>query len=171
MVGTQSDLDVSGKGIVRLRDALKSDLPDLFEHPRDPVANQMVAFTAKDPNDRTSFIAHSARILQIPKTIWRAVLLDDRIVGTVGFFEMFGKPSISYWYGREIWGRGIATRTLAEFLRSIPTRPVFARVAKDNIASIRVLEKCGFRQVGEDHGFAHARGKEIEEWIFERTKD
>jgi len=38
-------------------------------------------------------------------------------------------------------------------------------VAKDNIASVRVLEKCGFVISGYDQGFANARGEEIEEVI------
>jgi RimJ/RimL family protein N-acetyltransferase len=46
-------------------------------------------------------------------------------------------------------------------------RPLYARAAKDNIASIRVLEKCGFQVMGYDKGFAIARGKEIEEVIMQ----
>ena len=43
--------------------------------------------------------------------------------------------------------------------------PLYARVAKDNAASIRVLDKCGFKLHDEDRGFANARGEEIEEYI------
>ncbi|MDQ3537205.1 MAG: GNAT family N-acetyltransferase, partial [Actinomycetota bacterium] len=43
-----------------------------------------------------------------------------------------------------------------------------ARAAKDNIASIRVLEKCGFTVSGEDRGFANARDAEVDEFIFRR---
>jgi RimJ/RimL family protein N-acetyltransferase len=45
------------------------------------------------------------------------------------------------------------------------TRPIFARVAKDNLASIRVLEKCGFAVAGADEGFAHGRGEFVEEFV------
>lgn len=44
-------------------------------------------------------------------------------------------------------------------------RPLYARAVKDNIASIRVLEKCGFVLSGEDKGFSNARSKEVEEFI------
>jgi RimJ/RimL family protein N-acetyltransferase len=40
-------------------------------------------------------------------------------------------------------------------------------VAKDNRASLRVLEKCGFTILDEDKGFANARGQEIEEWLLQ----
>jgi L-amino acid N-acyltransferase YncA len=43
--------------------------------------------------------------------------------------------------------------------------------AKDNVASLRVLEKCGFTVVGYEKGFANARGEEIEEVILELRAD
>ena len=45
--------------------------------------------------------------------------------------------------------------------------PIYARVAKDNLGSRRVLEKCGFAIIDESGGFANARGQEIEEFLLE----
>ena len=50
-------------------------------------------------------------------------------------------------------------------LEIVTVRPLYARAAKDNIGSRRVLEKCGFAVVGEDKGYAHVRGEEIEEVV------
>ena len=50
-------------------------------------------------------------------------------------------------------------------MKRIKVRPLYARAAKDNFASLRVLEKCGFTRIGEDKGFANARGEEIEEFM------
>jgi RimJ/RimL family protein N-acetyltransferase len=73
---------------------------------------------------------------------------------------------IAYWIGRQDWGRGIATRALQEFLTTIETaRPLYARAASDNAASIRVLEKCGFTRVGADRAFAHGRDEETEDVV------
>ena len=36
-------------------------------------------------------------------------------------------------------------------------RPLYTRAAKDNIGSIRVLEKCDFVITGDDKGYAAAR--------------
>jgi len=52
--------------------------------------------------------------------------------------------TIGYWIGREYCGRGIATAALAEFLGHDLARPLHAFVAVHNIASIRVVEECGF---------------------------
>ncbi len=51
---------------------------------------------------------------------------------------------VGYWLGREFWGRGIATRALAALLVEVDERPLYAHVARHNIGSRRVLEKCGF---------------------------
>jgi RimJ/RimL family protein N-acetyltransferase len=44
-------------------------------------------------------------------------------------------------------------------------RPLYAQAARDNFASIRVLEKCGFIACGKDKEFPHARHEEVEEVV------
>lgn len=95
----------------------------------------------------------------------KTILVAQQVVGHVVCFGQFGRREVSYWLGREFWGRGFATEALAQFLGTLDIRPLFARAAKDNIASIRVLEKNGFVITGEDKGFANGRGEEIEEFI------
>jgi RimJ/RimL family protein N-acetyltransferase len=65
-------------------------------------------------------------------------------------FMNAGEREVGYWIGREFWGRGIATLALAGFLRLEERRPLHARVVRHNVASIKVLEKCGFRVTGEE---------------------
>jgi len=45
------------------------------------------------------------------------------------------------------------------------SRPLDARVAFDNVASRRVLEKCGFRVIATERNIAEARSAEIEELV------
>lgn len=73
----------------------------------------------------------------------------------------------TYWIGTEFTGRSIGTQALNEFLDIDSTRPMQARTAFDNLASIRVLEKNGFSQIGEDIFFANARGLEVRELIWQ----
>ena len=100
-----------------LRPVLNSDLPIFYTQQIDPDANQMAAFTSRDPSDQHAFMA------------------------------------------------------LAELLSSANTvRPIYARTAKDNQASKRVLEKCGFCVIQETKSFANARGKVIEEFMLELSE-
>ena len=151
-----------------LRNVVNDDLPIFFEYQLDPEANYMAAFTAKDPTNREAFMAHWHRILADPTTINRTIVVDGQIAGSVSSYQDAGHPEVTYWLGKHYWGKGLATRALTEFLAHVnPTRPIYARAAKDNSGSLRVLEKCGFRIIGEDRGFANARGKEIEEFLLQ----
>ncbi len=155
-----------------LRDVMMSDLPIFFDNQLDQEANHMAAFTAKNPADRDAFMAHWARILGgeiiASKTIAiQTILFNGHVAGHVLSYEdeEFEKPEVSYWLGKPYWGKGIATKALAAFLLRIQVRPLYARAAKDNHASLRVLEKNEFTRIGEGKGFANARGEEIEEFI------
>ena len=150
-----------------LRDVREDDLPIFFEQQLDSEANYMAAFTAENPADRDAFTSHWNKILGDATTTNKTILFAGQVVGHVSRFERSGTPEVSYWIGKEYWGKGLATRALSEFLSQMKERPVYARAAKDNTASIRVLEKCGFKILGEDKGFSHARGKEVEEFILE----
>jgi RimJ/RimL family protein N-acetyltransferase len=151
-----------------LRNVADDDLPIFFEYQLDQDANTMAAFTARDPADREAFMEHWHRILADETTINQTILFSGQVAGSVSSYEEEGRPEVTYWLGKEYWGKGIATQALAEFLaHHNKARPIYARVAKDNLGSRRVLEKCGFVIIGESRGFANARGQEIEELLLE----
>ncbi len=155
-----------------LRSVMEHDLPVFFEFQLDPDANHMAAFTAKDRSNHEAFLAHWHKILGDVTTINQTIVYDGQVVGSVSSYEEAGKPEVTYWIGKPYWGKGIATRALSEFLTNADRRrPIYARVAKDNLGSRRVLEKCGFTVIGESKGFAHARGEEIEELHLELRPD
>lgn len=170
MIGRAGGGYASG-GRVLLRDVTEGDLPVFFEHQLDADANRMAAFTAEDPSDRAAFAAHWNRILADETIVKKTVLLDGRVAGHVASFEQSGEREITYWLGKEYWGKGVATEALSRFLELMRERPLSARAAKDNLASLRVLRKCGFEVSGEDKGFANARGEEIEEFVLTLEAD
>ncbi|MBN2499526.1 MAG: GNAT family N-acetyltransferase [Anaerolineales bacterium] len=155
---------------VHLRDAIESDLAVFFEQQLNPTAMQMAAFTSKDPADRAAFDKQWAKMLMDADITIKTVLYDAHIAGHIVKYLHDGSPEVGYWFGKAFWGQGIATEALKLFLMQVEVRPIGARVAKDNAASIRVLEKCGFVVAGEHKGFANARGAEIEEYIFRLEK-
>jgi RimJ/RimL family protein N-acetyltransferase len=160
--------DIDSIHSIQLREMTRDDLPIFFEQQLDQEANYMAAFTAKDPTDRQAFDVHWGKILADKGITIRTILYDDQVAGSVLCHAWGGEPEISYWLGKEFWSRGIATQGLALFLDVMTVRPLYARVAKDNIASIRVLEKNGFSLSGEGKWYSNARGKEIEELVWVR---
>ena len=141
---------------IRLREVEPGDLPLFFEHQRDPVAVEMVAFTSRD---RPAFDAHWAKILADETGLIRTIVLEsavsadsaprEHVAGNIVSWNSHGRRELGYWIDRAVWGRGVATAAVAAFLRLEQTRPLYAGVAKHNTASRRVLEKCGFT-FGED---------------------
>jgi len=150
------------QGAVRVRAVLESDLPIFFEQQLDPEATRMAAFPSRD---REAFMAHWARIRLDSANHFKTVLFNDQVAGNVVSFEMDGEREVGYWLGREFWGKGIATRALAEFLGGEEVRPLYAHVARHNLASRRVLEKCGFQLLGEGE-YTNPGGMRVEEFIF-----
>lgn len=149
-------------GSVTLREVAAGDLPIFFEQQLDPDAARMAAFASRE---RDAFMAHWARVLGNETNLKMTILVHGQVAGNVVSYEQSGQREVGYWLGREHWGRGVATAALAQFLRHVQARPLHAHVAKHNIASLRVLQKCGFTITGEDRGAFGADGAEIEEFV------
>ena len=149
-------------GDVVLRDVTAEDLSIFFDHQRDREANEMAAFPARDIE---AFMTHWMKILDDETVTTKTILFEGQVAGNVVSWEQSGKSKIGYWIGKEYWGKGIATRAVSEFLRLVKARPLHAHVAKRNIGSLRVLEKCGFRISGEDQVPSDAADEWIEEFI------
>ena len=128
-----------------LRAVLESDLDALFEQQAD---RQAAAMAAVPSRDRPAFDAHWRRVLANASAVVRVIDVDGEAAGHVLSWSAEGRRYIGYWLGREYWGRGLATAAVTEFLGELHERPLHALVSADNVASIRVLEKCGFVVVG-----------------------
>ncbi|HWH65589.1 MAG TPA: GNAT family N-acetyltransferase, partial [Gaiellales bacterium] len=69
-----------------LRPVEIGDLDAIFEQMRDPESVRMAAFTAEDPNDRSAFDAHMAKIMASSENRLWAIIRDSRLVGTIGSY-------------------------------------------------------------------------------------
>lgn len=147
--------------VVQLRNVTESDLPILFEQQLDPEATAMAAFPSRD---RESFMKHWTKIMADESVILKTILFEGQVAGSIVSWEMLGEREVGYWIGKEFWGKGVATKALAEYVETVKTRPLFAHVAKHNVRSQRVLEKCGFKVIGEDK-YTNPAGAEVEEFI------
>ena len=126
---------------VRLRELEQSDLPRLYEFNLDPDANRLAATIARSAD---SFSAHRKTALVDPLVVAKAIIAENVLAGCISCFKQEDTDSIGYWIAKEFWGKGIASRAWELLLREISTRPLHARVAANNQASLRVLQKCGF---------------------------
>lgn len=147
---------------IELRETRDSDLDVFWEHISDPRLQQMAAITRDYHYDRGRFDEHWAKVRADDAVTVRTVLADGVVVGHAAVFGPADAREVTYAIGAEYWGRGIATRALAELILVEGTRPLYAGAIADNAGSIRVLEKCGFSVTGHTREFAQARGEEVD---------
>jgi RimJ/RimL family protein N-acetyltransferase len=151
---------------VQLRDAIDADFPIFFALQRDAPSARMAAFGTRD-RDANALAARWKRNLIAGTTTQKAIVVGADVVGFVASFLLDGKLQVTYWIDRSRWGGGVATAALKELLKLVTTRPIYASAAKDNVGSLRVLEKCGFRVRGSARAFASGRDEEVEEVFLE----
>ncbi len=87
---------------------------------------------------------------------WNFAIVEresGKLVGTCGYGKRHDLgPEIGYWIGEPFWGRGYATeaiRAVVDHLFSVTALDEIAAGCRvTNVASRRVLEKCGFQWTG-----------------------
>lgn len=103
----------------------------------------------------------------------------EELVGFCGIGDIdWRSRNAMVWYliGKEHWGKGYGTETLALLCRfafeNMNLRKLYTHVYEPNRASIRVLEKNGFKLVGrlKKHVYLPDYGY-VDELIYERFKD
>lgn len=155
---------------IHIQPTRESDLLPLFVQQSDPEANVMAAFTVADPYDEKAFVLKWTSVLHNPEIIMKSIFWADTLVGSVLVYRMDGEPQLSYWIGKQWWGKGIATQAVRQLLEAFTERPLFASAAEDNAGSRAVLVKCGFQSLRTETGYANARGAEIAEVIYQLSR-
>jgi RimJ/RimL family protein N-acetyltransferase len=81
---------------------------------------------------------------------------------------------IGYWLGEDYWGRGIVTQAVREVTEYAFSKfdlcRIYAGVFEWNPASMRVLEKCGYRLEARMKKAITKDGKTIDDFIFAITR-
>ncbi len=84
--------------------------------------------------------------------LWRAIVVDGRIVGSISVERRAGEERdegmIGYMILTPFWRRGIGTEAVRQMcgaaFRDLALSSISAEVFRENLASVRVLEKNGF---------------------------
>jgi RimJ/RimL family protein N-acetyltransferase len=151
---------------IELRDLDDDDLDAIFEMMRDPEGIAMAAFTAEDPDDRGAFDQWMSRQRAAAGVLYQVVTENGGFAGTAAVFTVDGDREVSFWIARHAWNRGVATAALRLLVAYEPDRPLFARAATHNVASIAVLRHAGFTEVSRNVAYAPGLGREVEEVVF-----
>jgi RimJ/RimL family protein N-acetyltransferase len=151
---------------VSLRPVTRADLEFMFQIGLDPESNAMAG---TKPRTREAFFEAWAQHFNNPAIRGCVILCGAELVGSIACFQVGEEDHVGYWIAREHWGRGIASQALKAFLKVETRRPLRATVARANVASTRVLAKCGFRCVGYRQGEETERysAREVGDFVLE----
>ncbi|MGQ0430002.1 MAG: GNAT family N-acetyltransferase [Gammaproteobacteria bacterium] len=139
------------------------NLKDRFPHPYgEAEADRWLAFTRERPEQAG----------------W-AIELDGAAVGGVGLVpgaDVHAKSAhIGYWLGEPYWGRGIMTAVVSRVtglaLGELGFVRLEAPVYEWNPASMRVLEKCGYRREALLRKSVCKDGQLIDSVLYAKVKD
>ncbi len=100
---------------------------------------------------------------------------DAALVGSIGFNAVSAvnrNAEIAYTLHPDWWGHGVATRCCCAVVAWGFSERGYVRIqgtALDtNLASVRVLEKCGFAREGKLRSFRFVRGQLRNFWMYSR---
>ena len=80
------------------------------------------------------------------------VTLDGKLIGKLGAWKL---PEVGFLIDPAHWGHGYATEAMAAFIdrrRSLASTELNADVDPRNLASIKLLERCGFEETHREKG-------------------
>lgn len=140
----------------RVRPFRPSDLDSLVKHANDPIVASQLRDRFPHPYTHEVGRAFLESIAVADPIESFAIEVDGAAVGGVGVHPgsdvARASAEIGYWLGREFWGRGIATAAVRAVANDLLETAVYCRLHahtfEGNLASQRVLEKCGFVKEG-----------------------
>ncbi len=108
-----------------------------------------------------------------------AIEVDGEVTGGIGMDPLEGERRIGalfgYWLGRAYWGRGIATAACAAFTDYALNKRGFVRleatIYAPNVASMRVLEKCGYVREGIMREAIIKHGEVLDGYLYAKIKE
>lgn len=107
-----------------------------------------------------------------------AIMVDDKVVGSIGIFRQGNIHSqtaeLGYYIAEEYWGKGIMTEAVKQICEYVfgdsDIIRIYAEPFAYNIASCRVLEKVGFQYEGTLRSNAVKNGRVIDMEMYSLLK-
>lgn len=146
-----------------IRDFTEADFDAVYAYGSDPEVVRYMVFPLSTPESTYEHLARCmAQVHQQPRTSYDlgvALKATNQVIGGISLGVVDrerGEGAFSYLFNRAVWGQGYATEALRAMVRFGFAQLALTRLADScdvrNIASARVMEKCGFRCEGEREG-------------------
>ncbi len=103
-----------------------------------------------------------------------AIVVNGETVGSIGVHPQTDihrkNLELGYWLGEPFWGKGIITRAIPQMVeygfKNWDVTRIFARPFGTNLASQKVLEKCGFKLEARFENAYFKNGEYTDELVY-----
>ncbi|HOC06204.1 MAG: GNAT family N-acetyltransferase [Bacillota bacterium] len=151
-----------------LRPLCLEDAKDMYDYACDPLVSRYVPWeTHRSIEDSYAYLNSAVEDQQAGKPCSWAVVskAENRMVGTAGYVwwqPEHSKAEIGYVLARRLWGQGLtseAVKTIIDFgFTRMELNRIEARCIEENIASAKVMEKCGMTREGRMRDYLKIKG-------------
>jgi len=140
--------------------------------------NRKIWLNLRDSFPHPYTAEHAQAWISNPRPFNWAVTLEAKPIGGIGvhpFEDVYRRcAELGYWLGEPFWGRGFATEAVTAVcdwtLAQGSWERLQAGVFSGNLASMRVLEKCGFVLEARHTRAIWKDGSLLDEWLYVRFK-
>jgi ribosomal-protein-alanine N-acetyltransferase len=169
MTSSARDLPIRTSRL-ELRELAEEDFEAVHRYASDPEVTRYLSWGPNSEETTRAFLAlareHAAAD---PRRDFELGVVDGssgELIGGCGLHgrrEAFREYETGYCLRRDWWGRGVGSETVRALIdfgfRSLGTHRIYAQVFPDNTASVRILQRLGFRLEGHLHGDVFVRGE------------
>jgi ribosomal-protein-alanine N-acetyltransferase len=140
-----------------------------------PTANRLRAYLPPQAVQPSGSIASFiSRIIEADPITVFAIATQSEAIGSIGL--MVGKDvhrytaEMGYWLAEPFWGKGIMTQAVKSMtsyaIRNLKLHRIYAEPYSTNPASVKVLEKAGFRCEGLLRSNVFKDGKVLDQFLY-----
>lgn len=137
--------------MIELRDFLSEDEDILVSYLNEEAVTKYLSARLPQPytKEAAAWWVSTGSKMGIVKAITHNGILVGSISALPGEFERQKSAEVGYWVAKPYWGKGIASEALKQFtelvFKNTDLIKLYASVFGENLASAKVLEKCGFK--------------------------
>jgi ribosomal-protein-alanine N-acetyltransferase len=160
-----------------LRELQVTDAQDFLSYMKDDKVYEFIAeeYIPKTLSESEEEIQYWADLYTSKRSIYWGIALKstNTLIGSCGFnvwSPMNKRAEISYDLSRKFWNQGIMTQSIkaiCDFVFcNLEVNRVQATVAIENIASVKLLEKVGFKREGILREYAYLHGRKHNSYMY-----
>lgn len=160
--------------MIDLREFEQRDAESIVAHANNPAVSKYLRDIFPSPytvKDAEWWLSEGCLVAD---TLNRAIVLNDSCIGSIGVTfqqaEHRFSAEIGYWIGEQHWNHGFGSAAIKQLTELVfsehEIRRIYAPVAGENKASMRILEKSGYECEGIFRNNLCLRGKLYDEHIY-----